>query len=279
MISQSGQSSSTLRSKFGRSWASYRAVLVSGRSRAIVPPPSPPPPSPPPPPSSSSSSPQATTAIARASAITTANRLQRLSFMVSSSLVFRLHGLQCRRPCTLSQAGLLQDERNGPEQLGALAELPGNDRHVLSRAWYGAEADRLPERVEQQGAGLAHAAPDHDPFGVHQIAEVRHGHPDVAAGVGDRPAAAGGAAGRPGENRLGGELLAEAAGQQAGDGRRAGVGLEAAAVAAAADVAGLVDRRVADLAGRAAGPLEQPAADHDPRADPGGELQVDDARR
>src|SRR5918992_1728711 len=210
MISQSGQSSSTLRSKFGRSWASYRAVLVSGRSRAIGPPPSPPPPPPPPPPSSSSSSPQAATAIARASAITTANRLQRLSFMVSSSLGFRLRGLQCRHPCTLSQAGLLQDERHGPEQLGALAELPGNDRHVLSRAWYGAEAYRLPERFEQQGAGLAHAAPYHDPFGVHQIAEVRHRHPDVAAGVGERTPAAGVALRRSAQHGLRLELLAQA---------------------------------------------------------------------
>src|SRR3954462_6964092 len=47
MISQSGHSALTFFPNSGRSWAPYRAVFVSGRSRAILPPlPLPPPPPP-----------------------------------------------------------------------------------------------------------------------------------------------------------------------------------------------------------------------------------------
>ena len=55
--------------------------------------------------------------------------------------------------------------------------------------------------------------------------------------------------------------------------------LEAAAVAAAADLAVLADLDVTDLAGDAAGAAVQPAAEHDPGADAAGDLQVDTSCR
>ncbi len=58
----------------------------------------------------------------------------------------------------------------------------------------------------------------------------------------------------------------------------AGVGLEAAAVPAAADRPVLVHQHVADLAGRSAVAAVEPAADQEPAADARGEHQVDHLR-
>ena len=92
-------------------------------------------------------------------------------------------------------------------------------------------------------AGAPDAAPDHDALGVHQIAKIRHRHPHVAPGVGQRAPADRVARLRPDEDVLGLELLAGAALDQGDERRRAGDGLEAAAIAAAADVARLVEHR------------------------------------
>ena len=95
--------------------------------------------------------------------------------------------------------------------------------------------------------------------GSNRLHRLASGDADVAAGVGDDPAGAAVA-------RLGGlQQVAEALHPLARREQRqqrgaAGVGLEAAAVAAAADRPVLVDRDVPDLAGLAVDAAEQVAA-------------------
>ena len=93
-------------------------------------------------------------------------------------------------------------------------------------------------------------------------------------GVGDHPPAAGVAGHRPRHHLLGVER-ALGGRQQAEQVAAARDGLEAAAVAAAADRPGLVDRDVPDLARRPVRTAVEPAVEHETRADAGGHLDVD----
>ena len=102
--------------------------------------------------------------------------------------------------------------------------------------------------------------------------------PTHAAGVGDHAPAAEVAVAREGEHLGDGQLAVAAAQhleQRAGRGR----GLQAAAVAAAADRALGVDEHVAELAGHPAPAAVQPAAEDQPGADARGHLEVDEVGR
>ena len=208
-------------------------------------------------------------------AITTANQLT-FHLLLSPSLLLGSCGLDLyhRRPAPLSRACLLKHERNGPEQLGPLAKLPRHDVHVLSRARKRAEAHRLPERVEQQVAGMTQVPPTTTRSGLTRLHSVATPHRSGgrrrrsrgAAGESPSSARLTTSSGQSSSPRLRAARLAIASAPR---------GLEAAAVAAAADLAVSVDRGVPDLARGAAAAAEQSPADHVPGADPGGELQVD----
>ena len=137
------------------------------------------------------------------------------------------------------QARLLQDERDRAEQLGALAELTPSTISTSSAARRdGTKPHRLAQRLEEHLAGGADAAADDDALGVDEVAEVGHGDADVAAGIGDRTRRQ---PGSPSERALDDVLdrrassprLRRSSSTIAGG---AGVGLQAAAVAAATDV-------------------------------------------
>ena len=85
----------------------------------------------------------------------------------------------------------MEHERDRAEQLGALPELAGDDLHVLGRARNGSQSDCLSERVEQHVSGDGHAAPNDDPLGVDEVAEIGDRGADVAPGVREGAPAAG----------------------------------------------------------------------------------------
>ena len=102
--------------------------------------------------------------------------------------------------------------------------------------------------------------------GSNRLHRLASGDADVAAGVGDDPPRAA-VAGLGGLQQVAEALHALARREERQQRGAAGVRLEAAAVAAAADRAVLVDRHVADLAGLAVDAAEQVAADDEPGAD------------
>ena len=166
-----------------------------------------------------------------------------------------------------------QHQGDRAEHLGAVAERSGQDRDVVGRGADGAAAQGGGERVEQQVARGGEVAADDDPLRVEQVAERRDGAADGGAGVADRPRAARVAVAGGGDHGGQGGILERAA-QRGEDRLGAGEGLEAAAVAAAADRAVRGDDRVADLARRAARAAVGAAAHDQARPDAGRELEV-----
>ena len=138
--------------------------------------------------------------------------------------------------------------------------------------------DGLPQRLEQQVAGLGQLAADEDALGGEQVARAGDGAAEGAAGVGDDAPAADVARLRLSDDLAQGQAVAVAAAQRLEDGLGAGEGLQAAAVAAAADRAAVVDRHVADLAGGAARAVVEAAVEDEAGADAGGDLDVDEVR-
>src|SRR5215210_7018692 len=116
-----------------------------------------------------------------------------------------------------------------------LAQDARHDPRVLRGRRDGVPAHGLSHRVEQEVARLAQVAPHHDRVGVQDVADRRHGAPEDAPRVGDRALAAGvPLAGQP-HDVADGEDLPAAAAQQLAERRPGDVGLQAAAIAAAAD--------------------------------------------
>ena len=132
--------------------------------------------------------------------------------------------------------------------------------------------------LEEQVAGLCQLAADEDALGREQVARARDGAAEGAAGVGDDAPAPDVAGLRLEDDLAQREAVAVAAAQGLEDGFGAGEGLQAAAVAAAADRPAVVDRHVADLAGGASRAVVEPPVEDEAGADPGGDLDVDEVR-
>ena len=112
----------------------------------------------------------------------------------------------------------------------------------------------------------AELAADDDELGVEEVAQARGGDADVPAGVRDDPSRAA-VAGVDAWSRSLSRCIPSLGGNSDSSAGPAGVGLEAAAVAAPADRSVLVDRDVPDLAGLAVDAAEQVAADDEAGAD------------
>ena len=133
--------------------------------------------------------------------------------------------------------------------------------------------------IEQKVARLTQVSAHDDRVGVEHVADRGHRAAEHAPGVGDRALAAGVApVGQP-HDLDDAQDLAAAAPEQVGERRPRDVGLEAAAVAAAADRAGLVDQHVADLARHAAAAAVGAAVDDQPGADARGDHHVERVAR
>src|SRR5205823_4407034 len=152
----------------------------------------------------------------------------------------------------------------------------GDDLHVARRAGNCVALDRGPQRLHEQIAGGAEAATDNHALRVEEIAQARGGAPDGGAGVGDHPGATEVAALGELEHLPKVEVGAVAAAQRVDDPLLAGERLEAAAVAAAADQAVLVEDHVPDLARGAVAPAVDVALEVQACADARRDLEVGD---
>jgi hypothetical protein len=175
-------------------------------------------------------------------------------------------------------ARLVEDERQRAEQLGALAQLCRDDFRVGSSAGDRAQLRRFPHRLEQQVAGCPEGAADRYPLRVEEVEERRRGRADVPAGLGQRAGAGEVAAACAGDDLVEVERLAERPLEHADERLRRGHRLQAAAVSAAADVAVLLNRDVADLAGGPARAAQHLAVCDQARADARRDLQVHERR-
>ena len=119
-------------------------------------------------------------------------------------------------------------------------------------------AQRGPQRAEDGLAGLGHRPHHDDTPGREQVARDRQLPADQPGGVADHPDGARIAAGQQRHQARQRERAVLGA-QRVQDGRDGGVGVQAAALAAAAERAALVDGRVADLARAAGGAADQGA--------------------
>src|SRR4051794_2731303 len=151
---------------------------------------------------------------------------------------------------------LAQHERDGPEDLGALAEDAGGDGNRAGGGDRGAAHD-VAHRVEQQVAGARELAADDHLLGCEQVAGPGDGEAEGEAGVVDDALAAEIALHRERDDAAQREAVSVPPAQRLEHRLRAGECLEAAAVAAAAHGPALVDRDVADLPGGPAGALVQ----------------------
>src|SRR4051812_23488483 len=147
---------------------------------------------------------------------------------------------------------LVQDQCQRAHYLCARAELPRHHVDLGCRAWYRVAADRLGDRGEQDITGGTQIAADDHPLRIEDVAEISDRHADAATGVGDHACRERVAGVRALDQLVHLDPLAAHRVERAGYRRRACHGLEAAAVAAAADLAVLAEERVAELARRAA---------------------------
>src|SRR4051794_13278621 len=84
-----------------------------------------------------------------------------------------------------------QHQGNRPEHLRAVAERALQHLYVVGRGADRTAPQRLAQRVEQQIAGGAQVPADDHLLRVEEVAQRGHGGADRAAGIGDRPRAAG----------------------------------------------------------------------------------------
>src|SRR3954451_4329042 len=160
-----------------------------------------------------------------------------------------------------------EHERDGPEDLGSVAERALQDVYVVGRGTDRAAPQRLPQRPEHQLPGRPEVPADDDLLGVEEVAQRRDRRADRAAGVGDRAGAPGVALEREADGVVKGQLVAVHVAQRAEHGGRAGEGLQAAAVPAAADRSSRLDDGVAELARGPAGADVGRAGDDEAGAD------------
>src|SRR5829696_1565448 len=255
----------------GRSTVSQRTDdLESGSSTATLPGLSPPPPPPPPEPPLDSSSPHPATASAHPAATVAINHAPRcMGFLL---LLIGLSSPPAGSPRSHHGAqrmvalGLGQHERDGAEHLGAVAERAGDDGGRLDGRGERGPLERLAHAAEQQLARVREVAADDQQLRVEHVHERRGGLADRAPGVGDHAPADEVALARQAHDGAAVEALAVAAGEQLGERVGAGHGLQAAAVAAAAQRAVGVDEHVAELAGQALRAAVQAPVEHQPGA-------------
>jgi hypothetical protein len=112
---------------------------------------------------------------------------------------------------------LVEDERQGTQELGALAEHSRNDLQVFDRARDRVAANGFAQRLEQHFSYRAEVAADDHALRVEDVAEIRDGKPDRAPGVADQSLSR--LILRRGEleQAPGGDLLAPARAQQVRD--------------------------------------------------------------
>src|SRR5829696_3709807 len=246
-ISTSTPAASKAWARNGRSTVSQRTDdLESGSSTATLPGLSPPPPPPPPlEPPLESSSPHPATASAQPAATVAINHAPRcmglllllIVFVLSSCGSPRLH----HRTERVVALGLGEDERDGAEHLGAVAERAGDDGGRLRGRGERRPLERLAHAVEQQLARVREVAAHDQQLRVEHVHERRGRLADRPPGVGDHAPAAEIALLREPDDGAAVQAVAVAAAQQVGQRVRARHGLQAAAVAAAADGAVRVD--------------------------------------
>ena len=138
---------------------------------------------------------------------------------------------------------------------------------------------RTARPIHGWGRGPAHRPPPRSPpsttrLGFSRLHRLGHATADVAADVGDHPAAARVPVAGQLDHPLHRQIRSVAGLEQRQDVAGGGEGLQAAAVAAAADRAGFVQRDVPDLARRAAGAAVDLTVDHQAGADAAGHLDV-----
>ena len=145
-----------------------------------------------------------------------------------------------------------------------------------ARPWGARTARATRARRRAAARRVREVAADDQQLRVEHVHERRGGLADRAPGVGDHAPAAEVALARQPHDRAPVEAVAVAAPQQLGQRVGAGDGLQAAAVAAAADRAVGVDEHVAELAGEALRAAVQAAVEHQPGADARRDHQVDE---
>src|SRR4051812_2007968 len=236
----------------GRSTVSQRTDdLESGSSTATLPAGL----EPPPPPPELSSLPQPAAASARtaipAVRVSGNRRVECLgAHMGLFSLLWSCDRIGRRRD---RDVGLASGELERAEDLGAVAQHTTCDAHVVRGGWNRVAMDGLAQGIEQDVSCGAHGPADDDELWVEGVDDGCDRAAEDAAGVGDRAARAGVALAGGGDGALERELGPVARAQQLDDRGTARERLQAAAVAAAADRAALVDEEVPELAGGAAG--------------------------
>src|SRR4051794_29741779 len=174
---------------------------------------------------------------------------------------------------------LVQDQRQRAHDLRAPAELPRHHVDLGRCARYRVAADRLGDRGEQDITGGTQIAADDHPLRIEDVAEVADRDADAAARVGDHALRKRIAGMRALDQLVHPDLLATDRVERARHGGGARHGLEAAAVAAAADLAVLAEERVAELARGAARAAVEPSLDDERAADAGAHAHEDEVLR
>src|SRR5918994_1886696 len=168
-ISASMPASSNAFLRNGRSTVSQRTDdLESGSSTATLPASSPPPPPPPPEPEPESSSPQPATASAHPAATVAASHAPlRMEFPPHPRCSPCLH----HRAKGVVALGLGEDERDGAEYLGAVAERAGDDFGRLDGRGERGPLEGLAHAAEQQLARVRKIAADDQQLRVEHVHE------------------------------------------------------------------------------------------------------------